>query len=198
MSVHLCARLIILQVLWDWCQVLRRIVSAWHWPLPHNLSLGKRRRLCFLLHIDCLTERACGCGRAAHSTTHLIHSLDNNGNKTVVACSSNMVKKDRSNASKRYTQQTWSGILVLWVVKVIFGKWVQIWLAWSSLSSVLPIYCEIKGKKAINIKQLASISKQYSLTLIKTKAELSIGRIRFYVFKQRVKTLPIKAIFYVI
>lgn len=65
--------------------------------------------ICFPLHIDWLTERACGCGRAAHSPTHLIHSLDNNGNKTVVACSSNTVKKGQVKCIKEmYTnaQQT--------------------------------------------------------------------------------------------
>lgn len=118
-SVHLCASLIVLQVLWDWCPVLRRIdsLSAWHGPLPPNLSLGSRWRLRFLLHIDWFTERACGCGRAAHSTTSLIHSLDNNANKTVITCI--MVKKGQVKRIKQMytnTQQTWSGELVSWVV----------------------------------------------------------------------------------
>jgi len=39
-----------------------------------HLVIGRRRQTCFLLHIDWLTESACGCGRAAHSTTQFIHS----------------------------------------------------------------------------------------------------------------------------
>lgn len=114
--------------------------------IPYRLGTGRCRPNChwakgggsafFSTLIG--SQRACGCGRAAHSTTHLIHSLDNNSNKTVVACSSNMVKKEQVKCIKEIytnTQQTWSGKLVLWVVKVILETWVQIWLAWSSLST---------------------------------------------------------------